>query len=150
MRAGRGFTGKTTVAGARDRETNHVSSAPVPDTSRRTLEDFVVQRTTEDAMIYTDSHAAYSRLPNHEVVVHGAGEYVRGDVHTNGIESHWAMLKRGIMGIYHQISPKHLHRYAAEFDGRHNDRPSDTVDQVRHIMAGMGGKRLRYQDLVAG
>ena len=69
--------------------------------------------------------------------------------HTNGMESFWATLKRGYHGVYHQMSPEHLHRYVAEFEGRHNDRPSDTVDQMRHLVKGMEGKRLRYQDLVS-
>lgn len=69
--------------------------------------------------------------------------------HTNGIESHWAMLKRGYIGTYHQMSPKHLHRYVNEFDGRHNDRPLDTIDQMTAITQGMEGKRLKYADLIA-
>ena len=68
--------------------------------------------------------------------------------HTNGIESHWAMLKRGYIGIYHQMSPKHLHRYVNEFDGRHNVRPLDTIDHMEAMAAGMAGKRLRYEDLI--
>ena len=68
--------------------------------------------------------------------------------HTNGMESHWAMLKRGYIGIYHQMSPKHLHRYVTEFDGRHNARPLDTIDQMAVMAQGMDGKRLRYQDLI--
>ena len=145
----RGPSGKAVVAGARDRATNRVSSAPVENQQRDTLEGFIDHRVAPDAMIYTDEFSGYGRLPNHETVGHNAGEYVRGDVHTNGMESHWAMLKRGIMGTYHHLSDKHLHRYATEFDGRHNDRPSDTLDQVRHIIAGMVGKRLRYSDLIA-
>ena len=57
------------------------------------------------------------------------------------------MLKRGIYGTYHHVSEKHTHRYAQEFAGRHNSRPNDTIDQVRQVIRGMDGKRLRYQDL---
>ena len=85
----------------------------------------------------------------HRSVRHSVGEYVRRQAHTNGIESFWAMLKRGYQGVYHQMSPHHLRRYVTEFEGRHNDRPSDTIDQLKHIFAGMVGRRLRYQDLVA-
>ena len=63
-----------------------------------------------------------------DALVNNAGEYVRGEVHTNGIESHWSMLKRGIVGTYHHLSDKHLHRYTTGFDRRHNDRPMGTVD----------------------
>ena len=76
-------------------------------------------------------------------------KFVREQAHTNGIESHWALLKRGIVGTYHHISVKHLDRYAAEFEGRHNARPADTIDQIQEVIEGMEGKRLRYQDLTA-
>ena len=75
---------------------------------------------------------------NHVAVPHSRGEYVHGEVHTNGIESLWSMLKRGITGTYHHISAKHTHRYAAESFGRHNDRPKDTADQVTALIRGMG------------
>lgn len=148
LHSGRGAVGKTPVAGVVDRETRQVSSAPVPDTSRKTLEEFINNRVEPDAMVYTDEHAAYHNLPHHEAVRHSAGEYVRGDAHTNTMESHWSGLKRGIIGVYHHMSDKHLHRYTTEFDGRRNNRQSDTVDQIRDIMQGMVGKRLRYEDLI--
>ena len=58
------------------------------------------------------------------------------------------MLKRGYVGTYHRMSPKHLHRYVDEFAGRHNVRTADTIDQMRAMVQGMDGKRLRYKDLV--
>lgn len=67
-----------------------------------------------------------------------------GMAHTNGIESFWAMLKRGYHGTYHQMSAKHLSRYVAEFSGRHNQRPLNTADQMEKMAAGMDGKRLPY------
>ena len=85
----------------------------------------------------------------HELGHYSVGDYVRDRVHTNGIESFWALLKRGYYGTYHQMSPKHLHRYVAEFTGRHNARPLDTIDQMAAMVRGMDGKRLRYDDLVA-
>ena len=75
------------------------------------------------------------------------GEFLNGQAHTNGIESFWATLKRGHHGTYHQMSAKHLGRYVGQFAGRHNDRPLDTIDQLRAIVRGMVGKRLRYADL---
>ena len=68
--------------------------------------------------------------------------------HTNGMESHWAALKRGYDGVYHHMSGKHLHRYVTEFEGRHNRRPLDTAEQMAIMAKGTDGKQLRYQDLV--
>ena len=149
LHAGRGAVGKTAVVGVKDRKTGKISSAPVERTNKATLQGFVEDRTEPDAMVYTDEAAAYRGLPNHEAVKHSVGEYVRDMAHTNGIESHWAMLKRGYVGTYHQMSPKHLHRYVNEFDGRHNARPLDTIDQMASIAKGMDKKRLRYVDLTA-
>ena len=149
LRAGRGTVGKTPVAGVKDRETNEVSAAVVPGTDGVTLKEFVLDRTADDAPIFTDEARAYVGLPNHQSVNHSIGEYVDGMAHTNGIESFWAMLKRGYHGTYHHMSPKHLDRYVAEFAGRHNDREWDTVDQMQRIARGMVGKRLKYEDLAA-
>ena len=149
LRAGRGTVGKTPVAGVKDRETNEVSAAVVPGTDGPTLKGFVRDRMADGALVYTDELRAYMGLPNHQAVNHGVGEYVDGMAHTNGIESFWAMLKRGYHGTYHQMSAKHLDRYVTEFAGRHNDREWDTVDQMQLIAQGMVGKRLRYKDLAA-
>ena len=147
--AGRGPVGKTAVVGVKDRETGKVSAAVVEHTDGPTLRSFVWQRTADGAKVYTDEANAYSGLPNHETVKHGVGEYVSDQAHTNGIESFWSMLKRGYMGTYHQMSAKHLDRYVGEFAGRHNDRPLDTVDQLRAVVRDMVGKQLRYADLIA-
>ena len=85
---------------------------------------------------------------HHEAVRHSVGEYVREQAHTNGIESFWAQLKRGIVGTHHKISKKHLDRYTTEFAGRHNARRFDTVQQMSALVRGMVGKRLRYSDLI--
>jgi hypothetical protein len=87
-------------------------------------------------------------IVQHQTVRHSAGEFVNELAHTNGIESFWATLKRGYIGTYHQFSVKHLDRYVAEFEGRHNTRRSDTIDQMTVMAQGMEGKRLRYQDLI--
>ena len=94
-------------------------------------------------MVYTDEHPSYRSLPNHEAVRHSAREYVDGMAHVNGMESFWATLKRGYHGTYHWMSVKHMDRYVTEFEGRHNDRPSDTIDQMSHMWRGMADKRLR-------
>ena len=82
------------------------------------------------------------------MVEHSVGEYVKGQAHTNGIESFWSMLKCGHMGTYHSMSAKHLHRYVSEFEGRHNARERDTEEQMAGLVAAGEGKRLRYADLI--
>ena len=72
-----------------------------------------------------------------------------GMAHTNGIESFWALLKRGYYGTHHWMSKKHLARYVGEFAGRHNTRKQDTITQMELMASGMRNKRLRYKDLVA-
>ena len=148
--AGRGTVGKTAVVGVKDRETNQVDAQVVGSTDAQTLQKFVQQHTHPDAQVYTDEHAAYQGIPRqHESVRHSVREFVRGQAYTNGIESFWAMLKRGYVGTYHQMSVKHLARYVREFAGRHNDRPTDTSHQMATLVQRMDGKQLRYQDLVA-
>ena len=149
LNAGRGPVGKAAVVGVKDRQTNRVSAAPVEATDAKTLQGFVLDRTEAAATVYTDEARAYDGLPRfRQAVKHSAGEYVDGMAHTNGIESFWAMLKRGYQGTYHKMSVKHLPRYVAEFEGRHNQRPMDTIDQMAAIARGMDGKRLRYEDLI--
>ena len=150
LNAGRGPVGKTAVVGMKDRESKQVTAEVVPTTDRQTLQMFVIDNTTEEATVYTDNAGAYRNLPRrHGIVNHGIGEYVRAQIHTNGVESFWATLKRGVMGTYHHMSPKHLHRYVDEFSGRHNNRPLDTEEQMKSLVEGAAGKRLRYEDLIA-
>ena len=150
LRAGRGTVGKATVVGAKDRETNRVSAAVVKGTDAKTLQGFVGERAVKGATVYTDDHGGYHGMPfKHETVKHSVSEYVNGMAHTNGIESFWALLKRGYHGTYHHMSEKHLGRYVGEFAGRHNDRPADTIDQMQATVRNMAWKRLTYRDLVA-
>lgn len=148
LKAGRGAVGKTAVVGAKSRETNQVNVKVVDKTDTPTLQGYVHDTTTDKAMIFTDEAAAYKGLVNHTTVKHSIGEYVAGEVHTNGIESLWSMMKRGIIGTYHHVSPKHTERYAVEFAGRHNNRPMDTIDQMAVMVRGVEGRRLRYKDLI--
>lgn len=150
LKAGRGTVGKTAVAGVKDRETNQVDAEVVEKTDKATLQGIVRRKTEPTAIVYTDEATAYTGLPrHHETVKHSVGEYVRDMAHTNGMESFWSMLKRGYIGIYHWMSGKHLGRYVNEFEGRHNNRPSDTLTQMADLMRGCIGRRLRYVDLVA-
>lgn len=150
LKAGRGPVGKVAVIGAKDRSTNQVDATVIDDTTAETMQGFIEDTASQDAQVYTDDHGSYQGLPfKHETVKHSVGEYVRKQAHTNGIESFWAMLKRGYHGVYHKMSRKHLGRYVTEFSGRHNHRPLDTKDQMRYLAANMNGKRLRYEDLIA-
>ena len=147
---GRGPVGKTAVVGARDRETNQVAAKVVTSTDKETLQGFVKEHAAQDATVYTDDAGAYETLPfSHDSVKHSLQEYVRGDVHTNGIESLWSLLKRAHKGTFHKLSPKHLDRYVQEFAGRHNLREQDTIEMMRSMRAGMDGKRLTYKALIA-
>ena len=150
LMTGRGTAGKSTVIGAKDRATNTVSAQPIKRTDKPTLQGFVADRAVPGATVYTDEHGSYEGMPfEHEAVKHTVGEYVRGQAHTNGMESFWSMLKRGYHGTFHHFSEKHTGRYVAEFAGRHNIRNRDTIDQMEEIVEGMVGQRLRYPDLIA-
>ncbi len=146
---GRGPVGKTAVVGIKDRATKKVRAKVVQDTTRETLQGFVRENIQPGAKLYTDDATAYEGFPNRESVKHSLQEYVRGDAHTNGVESFWSMLKRAHVGTFHRLSPKHLHRYLDEFVGRHNMRDYDTPKQMGLVVRMMAGKRLRYKDLVA-
>ena len=151
LNAGRGAVGKTAVVGIKDRETNQVSASVVSNTDQENLEGFIQGRVKPGSTVYTDDHGGYNRLWvdfEHSSVRHSVREYVKGQAHTNGIESFWALLKRGYYGTYHRMSEKHLQRYVDEFCGRHNMRQLDTIDQMAVIVRGTDGKRLRYRDLV--
>ena len=117
------------------------------DTTGATLRGFVQEHAADDAMVYTDGEAGYVGLPHHEAVRHSVGEYVRGQAHTNGMESFWSMLKRAYMGTFHKLSPKHLNRYVMEFAGRNNVRDLGTLAQMRDTLSRLVGRNLLYADL---
>ena len=150
LHAGRGTIGKIPVAGIKDRSTKEVRAQMIDyPVNKKNLQGFVEEHREPDAMLYTDQLSAYEGLPNHQAVRHNIGEYVDEQAHTNGIESFWALLKRGYYGTYHKMSEKHLARYIGEFAGRHNARAVDTIQQMAWMARGMMGKRLPYQELIA-
>ena len=149
LHAGRGTVGKTAVAGIKDRKSNKVKTKVVDSVDAPTLQGFVHEGTERDARVYTDEAAAYNGLRrSHETIRHSVGEYVRDMAHTNGIESYWAMLKRGHDGVYHHFSVQHLDRYIVEFAERHNNRPMDTADQMALLVKKSVGKHLPYAELI--
>ncbi len=149
LKAGRGPVGKQPVAGARDRASGQVAAAPLAGTAKPDLHGFTGARASTAAKVYTDEASGYVGVPaaSHETVNHAAGEYVRGTVHTNSIESFWALFKRGYYGTYHHLSVQHLRRYLDEFAGRHNSRSADTAEQMRRMVRGMVGHRLTWKTL---
>ena len=141
-----GLTPKVAVIGVKDRATGTVRAKVIGQTPGPVLRQFVREHTAPGATLYSDGHGAYQPLAGefqHQAVQHSAGTYVIEATHTNGIESFWSMLKRSHTGTYHKWSAKHLSRYVDEFAGRHNARPLDTADQMRAIVRGLVGKRLR-------
>lgn len=154
LRAGRGAVGKVAVVGIRD-ENAQVVATPVADTTANTLRGFIKANVPAGASVVTDEFSAYQGLTKdgytHMTVNHSSGEYVRDYcIHTNGIESFWALLKRGHYGIYHFMSPKHLHRYVNEFAFRQNMRSVGTLGFIDATISRMGGKRITYEGLVNG
>ena len=124
LRMGRGAAGKQPVLGLRERE-GHVVAVPIPSTDATMVQGQIHEHVEDGSMIYTDEHGAYRDLEGlfyrHETVRHSAKEYVRGEVHTNSIESVWAVLQRTIMGVHHHVSVKHLKRYLCEICYRLNE-----------------------------
>lgn len=153
LHAGRGTVGKVAVVGIRD-QNGQVRAVPVADTKAPTLTTFVLQHAAKGATIVTDHHGGYIDLEakgfEHIRVNHSVGEYVRDQAHTNGIESFWALLKRGHYGIYHYMSAKHLHRYVKEFSFRHNTAKVGTLDFIGMTIARMANERLTYRRLING
>ena len=151
LHAGRGAVGKSVVIGAKDRATNKVSAKKIKSANQKTLREFVNIQVAMGGMVYTDDNPTYSKVRNcHKTVNHSVSQYVNGQAHTNGIESFWALLKRGYHGTHHHMSKKHLDRYIEEFSRRYNQRELDTEVQMKVIAKGLEGKKLRYKDLVNG
>jgi transposase-like protein len=129
-----------------------VRSFHVPDVSAKTLRPILVDQIERSSTLFTDGAGQYRHMDKdfdrHEMVNHEINEYVRGDCHTNTIESYFATLKRGIFGTYHHVSGAHLKRYLGEFDFRHNERSAlgvTDVDRTKTALRGIVGKRLTYR-----
>ena len=153
-KAGRGAVGKEAVLAVKQRD-GGVRAEHVGDVKRATMRDFLDENVKPGSTLYTDDTATARGIPDlfnrlqHESVNHSIGEYVRGQAHTNGVESFWSMLKRGYQGTYHKMSKKHLQRYVTEFAGRHNVRDLDTLEQMLAIADGMCGRALPWKILTA-
>ncbi len=122
----------------------------VPRVNGDTLKPIIKEQVAAEAKIMTDEASVYTKVgrefADHGVVSHGIGEYVRGDVHTNTIESYFSILKRGLVGTYHHVGEQHLKRYVGEFDFRYNHRHISDMERAHVVMMGISGKRLLYKE----
>ncbi|MCH9025889.1 MAG: IS1595 family transposase [Proteobacteria bacterium] len=130
-----------------------VRAMVLPDVSAKTLKIAIRDNVDRRAKIMTDEAKQYRGIGReyeggHHTVKHSAGEYVRGDVTTNTVESYFAIVKRGLSGIYHSVSKKHLHRYLAEYEFRYNGRKLSDGDRTVAAIQAADGKRLRYREPV--
>jgi transposase-like protein len=153
LKAGRGTVGKTAVLGMRERGGRTVA-APIESTDKKTVQAAIHQHVEVGSILHTDEAGAYAGIGNsgfsHDAVNHSSSEYVRDDVTTNGIESVFAVLKRGLIGVYHHASQKHLGRYVDEFSFRLNEGnvKNHTLTRLDSFAAGVAGKRLTYKALI--
>ena len=148
---GTGSSGKQVVMGLRERGGQTVMEL-VGGQGRESLLPVIDKYVRPGATIYTDENTAYSRLRyRHQTVNHSAKEFVNGMAHTNGIESVWAVLKRGFTGTYHQWSKKHCQAYINEFAFRLNEGncERDTQDRLDDLFRAMVGKTITFQKLTS-
>jgi transposase-like protein len=150
---GRG-TKKTPVVALVERS-GRVRARPVKRIDGATLKDAIRQNVHQSARIMTDELSSYGGIGaefagGHETVNHSKGEYVRGDASTNEVEAYFSLLKRGIMGSFHHVSDKHLHRYCDEFSFRWDHRQTTDADRTAEAIKGAEGKRLMYRQPIRG
>ncbi len=126
---GRGAEGKSKVVGAVQRGGKVVAQV-VPDVKRNTLVPFMSKSVSKDATLYTDEFPTYDTMAHfgyrHKRINHHSKIYVNGDIHTNSIEGFWSLVKRGISGVYHSVSPHYLQSYINEYAFRYNHRKDET------------------------
>ncbi|MGP8260932.1 MAG: IS1595 family transposase [Acidobacteriaceae bacterium] len=148
-------TNKTPVFGMIDRNTRQVRAHVIPGIKRQVLMDAILNNIEKGSTIYSDRLPEYKSLKQmdfvHETVNH-LNEYVRGEVHTQGIENFWSLLKRGLRGTYIAVEPYHLDRYVDEQAFRYNNRatkdnPLDDSDRFMLATSQIVGKRLTYAEL---
>jgi transposase-like protein len=148
---GRG-TKKTPVFAVVERG-GRVRARVIATVTAKTLKTAIRENVDEAAIVNTDGLPSYNGLrgefAGHWVVEHRTGEYARGRAHTNTIEGFFSILKRGINGVYHNVSKAHLHRYLAKFEFRYNGRKLNDGEQVVAAIEAAEGKRLMYRASVA-
>jgi transposase-like protein len=154
LKMGRGTVGKTAVVGMRKRGGRTIAM-PMAATDAASLQSAIHENVAIGSTLFTDEHAGYVGLDGmffrHQTVNHTTGEYCQGIASTNSIESVWAVLKRGVYGVYHKVSKKHLGRYVDEFAFRLNDGDvkRHTLERLDSFVLAIVGKRLTYEGLIA-
>lgn len=150
LNAGRGAVGKTAVMGIKQRG-GKVRARVANDTTAATLQGHINKNVEKGSILCTDEHRSYQGIEDyhHIVINHSVGQYVDGMASTNGIESFWAILKRGLVGIYHNMSKPHLNRYINEFSFRHNTGNMTGDDTLSMAFYNSAHKRLTYRQLTA-
>ena len=154
LHAGRGAVGKTAVLGMRERG-GRTRAKVVDIRTIQAIQGEIFDTVEVGSQLYTDDHIVFSELDGlffrHDTVNHAAGEYARGPVSTNSIESVWAVLKRGLHGVYHHASKKHLGRYVDEFTFRLNEGNVErhSLERLASFVDATAGKRLTYERLTA-
>ena len=145
-----GTESKIPVVDIKSRATGEVRAMPISSVNRSSMRQLVEANVKEAAALYTDEHSAYDELFGHfhQAVRHSGGEYARGTVHTQGIESFWSTMKRAIMGTFHHWSAKHLSRYVDEFGARASMREMDTEAIMAEMFLNGIGQRLTYARLI--
>jgi transposase-like protein len=154
QRRGDVYLGKTAVIGMLDRETREVRTRVIPNVRRETLQNAILDNVERGSKLYTDSAVTYDNMSEafvHDVINHSR-EYVNGQVHTQGIENFWSLLKRSLRGTYVAVEPFHLDRYLDEQVFRYSNRatrdnPLNDSDRFVALMAKVAGKRLTYAQL---
>jgi transposase-like protein len=145
---GTGTSGRIAVMGLLERH-GEVRTKIVPDTKSRTLKVEVRENVEPGSEVHTDTFQSYQGLDAefiHNVVDH-AESYVRGHVHTNGLENSWSLLKRGIKGKYVSVEPFHLFRYLDEQSFRFNERDGEDKDKFAKALGSVAGRRVTYDEL---
>jgi len=149
---GTGGKGKIPVFGMKSRD-GEVRAQVIENTESATLHPIIKDNIATGATLYTDEHRSYNGLRQDYVrgiIRHGIKQYVKGDCHTNGIESFWALFKRGYHGIYHQMSKKHLQRYINEFAFRSNRRLNTMQSIFSEVVENITEtSKLPYKELTA-
>ena len=152
LQSGRGSVGKQTVIGMRERG-GELRAVQINKTDSKTLTNAIMDRVAWGATIYTDDLSSYDVLAelSYKYATFSKGICKRYGTHTNGIESVWAVLKRGYNGIYHNWSKKHCQAYVDEFVFRLNDGncQEDTQDRLDNLFRKMTGKTITYKELVS-